>query len=140
MKLTIGRFRIGQAGCSEREIARLESKFGVRLPSPYRKFLSRFGRDRDASSVLSGSDYFVPVLFELRAWADELLQENGSPFQLHPKDFVVLMHQGYQFFYFRADGTSDDPPVFFYFEGREQPEQKFSTVSEWLRTFDVLVA
>jgi len=133
MKLNIGRFQIGQNGCSGAEIAALESRFGVRLPGPYRKFLSRFGRDRQASSVLGGSDYFVPVLFELRAWAEELLQENGSQFQLHPQDFVALMHQGYQFFYFRADGLSDDPPVFYYCEGWKQSEKKFGTISDWLK-------
>ena len=112
----------------------------MRLPSSYRRFLARFGRDSDASSALRGSDYFVPVLFKLRSWAEELLQEDGSPFQLHSQDFVISMHQGYQFLFFRADGTSDDPPVFFCFEGRKQPEQKFASISDWLRECNVYVA
>ena len=140
MKLSLGRFQIGHDGCSDKEIAELESRFSVRLPSPYRRFLSRFGRDANASFSLRGSDYFIPRLFELRSWAEEMLRESGSPFALHPQDFVPLMHQGYQFYYFRADGASDDPPVFYYFESRTQPEQKFSTVSDWLRQYEVFVA
>lgn len=140
MKLTIGRFQIGHDGCFDWEIAKLESKLGVRFPSPYRRFLRRFGRDNAASSALRGSDYFVPVLFELRSWAEELLQESGSPFALHPQDFVLLMHQGYHFCYFRADGENDDPPVYFYCESRKQPEKKFGTISDWLREHGVFVA
>jgi len=140
MKLSIGKYQIGHSGCTDREIGKLESKFGVRLPGPYRKFLSRFGRDKNASPALSGSDYFVPVLFKLRGWAEELLQESGSHFQFHPQDFVVLMHQGYQFLYFRADGANHDPPVFYYLENQKQPEQKFGSVSDWLKAFEVYVA
>lgn len=131
--ITFGRFPFGNQGCSDADIAELESKFGVRFPTPYRRFLSRFGRDDNASSSLRGSDYYVPVLFDLRSGAEELLMECGSPFALHPQDFVFLMHQGYQFFYFRADGTSDDPPVFYYFEGWKQPVQKFNAISDWLK-------
>jgi hypothetical protein len=138
--LSLGRFQFGHHGCSRREIAKLESRFGVRFPSPYRRFLARFGRDGDASFALRGSDYYIPRLFDLRSGAEELLRESGSPFALHPQDFVLLMHQGYQFYYFRADGASDDPPVYYYFEGRTRPEQKFSTVSDWLREFEVFVA
>jgi hypothetical protein len=140
MKLTFGRFQIGHDGCFDWEIAKLESKLGVRFPSPYRRFLRRLGRDNAASSALRGSDYFVPVLFELRPWAEELLRESGSPFALHPQDFILLMHQGYQFYYFRADGANDDPPVFEYIEGGAQPEQKFRSISDWLREYGVFVA
>ena len=133
MKFSFGPFQIGHNGCSERQIVELESRFGIRFPSPYRRFLSRFGRDSDASSALRGSDYYLPRLPDLRSWADELLRESGSPFVLHPQDFVFLMHQGYQFFFYRADGESDDPPVFYYFEGWTQPVLKFSTVSDWLK-------
>lgn len=140
MKLSLGRFQIGHDGCSEKEIAELESRFGVRLPNPYRRFLRRFGRDDAASSSLRGSDYYVPLLFELRSWAEEMLRESGCPFALHPQDFIILMHQGYQFYYFRADGASDDPPVHCYLEGRTQPEEKFSAISDWLRECGVFVA
>lgn len=140
MKFSLGRFQIGYKGCSSREIEELEARFGVRLPSPYCRFLSRFGRDGVASPALRGSDYYMPLLFSLRAWAEDLLKADGSAFTLHPQDFVLFMHQGYQFCYFRADGASDDPPVFFYFEDWMQPEQRFSTLSDWLKTHGVYVA
>ena len=140
MKLSIGKFQIGHSGCSDHDIAKLESKFGVQLPGPYKRFLSRFGRDKSASRMLVGTDYFVPVLFKLRDWAEELLHEDGFPFQLHPQDFVFLMHQGYQFCYFRADGANDDPPVFYYLENQKKPEQKFGSVSDLLKKLGVYVA
>lgn len=139
MKFSLGRLQMGHDGCFEWEIAKLESRFCVRLPSPYRRFLSRFGRDNAASASLRGSDYYVPLLFDLRVWAEELLRDGGASFALHPQDFVIMMHQGYEFYYFRADGCSDDPPVHWYREGWTQPKESFNAISDWLRAHRVIV-
>jgi len=46
----------------------------------------------------------------------ELLEENQFP-QTLPKDaFVFLMHQGYQFSFFRLS-EGENPPIYFYCEG-----------------------
>jgi hypothetical protein len=42
------------------------------------------------------------------------------------------MHQGYQFFYFIADGSSDDPPVYYYLEGEPEVVRRFERLSDLL--------
>jgi len=140
MKLQLGRLQVGHDGCPRGQIDEIESSLGVRLPSSYRRFLARFGRDDGASAALRGSDYYLPLLLDLRSGAEELLRESNSSFALHPQDFVFWMHQGYQFCFFRADGSNQDPPVFYYFEGWPQPQEKFISVSDWLRDYGVFVA
>jgi hypothetical protein len=41
------------------------------------------------------------------------------------------MHQGYQFLFFKCDG-SDDPPVYYYLEGDSSPTKKFDRFTEWI--------
>lgn len=107
-------------GCTPEEIASLERKFGIKLPELYRDWLRTMGRS--AGHYLQGSDAFYPALLELRDWATELLAENGNPFSLADDAFVFLMHQGYQFLYFRTGSQNPDPPVMYYFEGKPQSQ------------------
>jgi hypothetical protein len=66
---------------------------------------------------------------DLHRAADTLLREDGQP--LLPKNaFVFLMHQGYHFMYFIADGQSDDPPVYYYLEGELRMVRKFDRFSD----------
>jgi hypothetical protein len=48
-----------------------------------------------------------------------MLTEDGFPQKLPDDGFVFFMHQGYQFNFFRVSGE-DDPPVYRYFEGKDQ--------------------
>lgn len=114
-------------GCSPKEINEIESFYGVKLPITYVNFLERMGKG--AGTYLEGSSVFYDEIFELREWATELLSENN--FKSLPKDgFVFYMHQGYQFaFFYLFDG--EDPPVYYYYEGRnrfefERKEEKFT--------------
>lgn len=66
---------------------------------------------------------------DLREIAEQLLQENNQP-PLPAQAFVFLMHQGYQFLYFVADGKNDDPPVYGYLEGEQGIVKKFEHFSE----------
>src|SRR5689334_21971166 len=66
-------------GCSDEEIAEVETKCGFKLPTVYRSFLSKVGRD--AGPFLLGSDYYYPRLLELNDWAVELLNEDATEFQ-----------------------------------------------------------
>jgi hypothetical protein len=58
-----------------------------------------------------------------------LLLENHQP-PLPNKAFVFFMHQGYQFMYFIADSSSDDPPVFYYLEGEPTTVQHYERLSD----------
>ncbi|HMB55426.1 MAG TPA: SMI1/KNR4 family protein [Thermoanaerobaculia bacterium] len=119
----------GLAGCSEEEIGRFESALGAPLPAAYRRFLARAGRS--AGDFMVGSDLHYPGLLKLRAAADELLEDDGTPFRLGPHQVVFLMHQGYQFL-FLDDAGGDDPAVHHYLEG-EEPNRVCNSFSEWLR-------
>lgn len=63
---------------------------------------------------LVGTDLFYrhPDLYES---AIELLEEDEVKNFLQKDDFVFMMHQGYMFWYFKADGTPD-PDIYFYYE------------------------
>jgi hypothetical protein len=71
---------------------------------------------RSAGEFLVGTDFLFPDVLTLRGQAEGLLRECAAPLVLDPADFVFAMHQGYQFLFFRCDG-SDDPPVFHYQDG-----------------------
>jgi hypothetical protein len=124
------RFRsVGLHGspCSAFEVEELERNAGLPLPAAYRAYLLIAGRQPPSAWV--GTDCTVSHLPELRGWAEDLLREGGQP-SLPPDAFVFLMHQGYQFMYFLADGCSDDPPVFYYLEGEPQVVRKFERFSD----------
>lgn len=117
-------------GCTEQEIAALEQAVAQTLPPAFRAYLLRCGKMPDA--VFTGSDCCYGDLFHLREDAEDLLEENGQPFNLPKRAFVFLMHQGYQFLYFLTDGKSPDPPVQYYLEGEEGPEKKYPSFTAFL--------
>lgn len=92
------------------EVEGLERRLGVTFPSAYKAFLLILGCDGGPDFV--GSDCTTKHLPWLRDGAHELLRRSGSTVLLPEKAVVCLMHQGYFFVYFVADGKSDDPPVF----------------------------
>src|SRR5438034_575581 len=98
-------------GCSESEVTQLENHFGVHLPQTYRDFLKYFGKQ--AGRLFEGTDCFYEQLWNLRFWAEELLQADAQHFILSRDSFVFSMHQGYEFLYIQTE-VGDDPPVFQY--------------------------
>ena len=113
------------------EVDGLENQLGLPLPPAYRAYLLVAGAEPPAELI--GSDCHGNCLPQLRAWAEELIEEAGRPFDLPADAVVFLMHQGYQFFYFRADGVNADPPVWYYHEKRVDQEQADSSFSTWVR-------
>jgi hypothetical protein len=104
--------------CTEREIRIMEQHIGLPLPGAYKEFLLWMGHG--AGGFMRGSDCFYEHLPRLRAWAMELLWENGYAEPLPEDAFVFYMHQGYLFYFVRA-GEGNDPPVYFYSEAMETP-------------------
>lgn len=111
-------------------IARLEEHLGLPIPPAYRAYLAIAGASPPPKVI--GSDCHDHSLFKLRDWAVELLRESGDPFRLPDDAIVFLMHQGYQFFYFHADGRSDDPPVYYYLEYQPTAERRHECFSDWV--------
>jgi len=129
----IGHYRnLGLSGSAlwASEVAALERHLGLILPAAYRAYLLVAGAYPPPNLV--GSDCHNDYLYKLREWADILLGECGHPFALPADSVVFLMHQGYQFFYFRADGGTDDPAVWYYYENWSAPEQRYNRFSDWV--------
>lgn len=59
---------------------------------------------------------------ELNEWATKLLNEDNVDNFLCEEDFVFMMHQGYMFWYFKANGN-ENPDVFFYQEAELVPKK-----------------
>jgi hypothetical protein len=99
------------------DVAQLEKEAGVPLPAAYKAYLLIAGQQPSTAWV--GSDCTIQHLPKLSGWAEHLLSVNHQP-ALPKQAFVFIMHQGYQFKYFIADGRSDDPPVSYLPGGRAQ--------------------
>lgn len=112
------------------QVAALERHLGLLLPAAYRAYLQLAGAYPPPTLV--GSDCHGDYLYKLREWASILLEACGSPFELPIDAVVFLMHQGYQFFYFRVDGGTDDPAVWYYYENWPAPEQRYDRFSDWV--------
>jgi hypothetical protein len=69
----------------------------------------------------------------LNEGAAEILKEDGAEFFLEPNDLVFMMHQGYMFWYFKADGNPD-PIVYGYFEGKLKPDNH-GPFSEFIKDY-----
>lgn len=102
-------------GCANADIDAIEKSFGQTFPASYKAYLLIAGKYPPPFWV--GTNCVLNDLSELRSGAEELLLECGQPFELPKNAFVFAMHQGYQFMYFLV-GESDDPEVFYYYEGK----------------------
>lgn len=104
-------------GCTQDEVIKLEQQLRIYFPKAYQEFLLLMGHG--AGNFLRGSDCFFEHLLCLQNWAVKLLQENNFSESLPEDAFVFLMHQGYQFSFFRLS-EGDDPPTYYYCEGSDQ--------------------
>lgn len=105
-------------GCSLSQIEKIERHHGARLPLTYVEFLYAMGVR--AGRFMEGSSMFYNEIFDLREGAIEVLAENNFK-PLPDNAFVFYMHQGYQFAFFKMD-EGDNPPVYYYSEGRPQDD------------------
>ncbi|MCU0543207.1 MAG: SMI1/KNR4 family protein [Oscillatoriaceae cyanobacterium Prado104] len=104
-------------GCTRDEVCAIEQNLGISLPPAYQEFLLSMGHS--AGKFLRGSDCFFDRLPQIQEWAIELLQENNFAQSLPEDAFIFLMHQGYQFSFFRLSEGAD-PPTYSYCEGTDQ--------------------
>ena len=117
--------------CSGKDVAKIEEFFKIELPAFYKEFLLTMGKS--AGQFMRGNSVFYNEIFDLREGSIELLNENDFK-ELPENTFVFWMHQGYQFAFFYLD-QGDNPPVYFYYEGKtkdnfELKENSFSNFLE----------
>ena len=86
-----------------------------KLPTVYRKF--RRSCNWRTPWSLVGTDLRLNGE-NLNYWAKQLLEENAIECFLKDKDYVFMMHQGYIFWYFEANGD-ENPDVYSFHEGNE---------------------
>jgi hypothetical protein len=116
----------GGVGLSEQEIANVEQELGVSFPSVFRAFLVAMGKNH--GQLFRGSDTSPDDYLEYRQVAEEQLMQSGAP-SLTARTVVFLLHQGYSFYFFEADG-SYDPPIYLYVEGNTKPQKLAATFAE----------
>jgi hypothetical protein len=112
-------------GCSDAEIARLETELGRPLPESYRTYLRLAGKS--AGEFLAASEARFQNLGQIKEGIDEV----EGDWQPSRDDFVFMMHQGYEFTFFKL---SDDPepPIWQYVEGHAGPEVAWPSFSAFL--------
>lgn len=105
-------------GCTSEQIDEVSAAQGTRLPASYLEFLriagSSSGREHEGENV------FYPNVLWLKEEAQALIRECGTPFQLPPDAVVFSMYQGGQFMFIEGE-AGDDPPVFHFIEGNQEP-------------------
>ena len=101
------------------ELDKLEEELDLIFPSVYKAFYSKC--QKAAPKELVGVDLYNDKP-ELKEWAVALLEEDKVENFLTEKDFVFMMHQGYIFWYFRADGN-ENPIVYGYHESELEPKK-----------------
>lgn len=110
------------------KIQEIESYFDVSLPADYVLFLKEMGLS--GGDFVKGSDCFYDRIFDLRGYAQELLEEDNSNFKLKKEHFVFFSHQGYSFAFF--DSSLDNPPIYYYFEEDMEPHIKYPSFASFI--------
>lgn len=111
-------------GCREEEIAGLESRFGVRLPESYRKFLRFMGRGPRGFLERDHWEAFYP---------DLLRMGQGAEYEYAcadlPPSYFVFASRLTLYLFFVADGSAEDPPVYAFGDGHDGGHKKSTTRS-----------
>lgn len=94
------------------DLIQIERTQGLKFPKIYKEFYERCKKSIPNGMV--GTDLYNNYK-ELKNWAVELLKEDNAENFLSNDDFVFMMHQGYMFWYFKANGN-ENPSVYFYQE------------------------
>lgn len=116
------------------KLTRIEKEYQLLLPEVYKEFYQlcsvSIPHNLVGTSLLNNYAYA-----DLKNGAEELLEEYGVDNFLKSDDFIFMMHQGYLFWYFKADGHHD-PTVFGYYEGKLKPDS-FGRFSEFVKQYHV---
>lgn len=110
--------------CTEEEVRKLEYWLQCSLPPAYKEFL--FWTGHYAGGLLKGTNWLYQDIYHLYADAIKLMEHDSFPVTLPTDAIVFLMHEQYQFGFFRAS-EGDDPPVYYYIESDDEIALKIST-------------
>jgi hypothetical protein len=135
MNLFYDRYRkmgLDGGGMDDTSIDAFEKHLGLPIPDAYRAYL-RIAGSREPSALV-GSECTAGRVHHL---TESVRCDNSGYDVLIPDNAIVFfMHQGYIFYYFLADGVTDDPAVYFYHESISETEvrQLNDRFSDWVYT------
>lgn len=129
----IGQRRIDVIGLNESEIKSLEKEHNINFPYAFRLFLSKMAAGK--LKIFDHQSFNLSSIIETHEVAELITEEDKHAM---PDNSYPFSHwQGYQFYYFINDGTSD-PPTYLYMEGgddlNEHPPEitSLGNFSKWL--------
>jgi hypothetical protein len=112
------------------KLSQIEQERQISLPEIYKDFYRLCSLSIPAKLIGTDLHNTHP---ELNKWAIELLDEDGIENFLDDCDFVFMMHQGYMFWYFKADGNPD-PIVYGYYENKLKSDNRV-LLSEFIKEY-----
>ena len=96
-------------GCTGAEVRALEARYGVRLPAAYRLFLTTLGREAGLVSVANTG---LSLFYREVASLTENVRQDPMFHVLPERAYVFASDQSIRYWFFVADGRSEDPEVF----------------------------
>jgi hypothetical protein len=103
-------------GCSESEIKRICDASALPLPNAYLEFLRVAGKG--AGRFMWEVNQYYDDMLILNSEAEDILNDyEEGKLSLPDNAYVFSMRYGEQFLFFIADGSTDNPPVYYYYEG-----------------------
>lgn len=116
-------------GCSNKDIAELESRYQLKLPAAYKEFLSVLGQG--AGRLLADCSWRFPDLNHANSVLQDKLQSDLAAFELPKSVFAFLECSAAEILFFNTmDG--DDPPVYLIELISEPPRIWANSFSEWI--------
>jgi len=112
------------------ELSQLEEKYNFHFPEIYKKFYQKCKSSTPKGMV--GTDLFNNHN-KLKEWAIELLNENNTENFLKDDDFVFMMHQGYIFWYFQANGNPN--PIVYGYNEEDLLPKRISDLKNFLNEY-----
>jgi SMI1 / KNR4 family (SUKH-1) len=122
-------------GCTDAEIAAIETKYSVRLPAAYRSFLALMGQESGRlfthDHVGTSYQYVLGETESLRRFLDSGRAEPPSSFEL-PRDALVILTRDLHCQFIRCNDP-EDSPVWYFNIGEWSVAQCNTSITEWLR-------
>jgi hypothetical protein len=129
-------------GCSENEIAILESRYGLCLPQSYRWYLGIMGHQSGRLFKCDHMALSYPFVLDLTArqrqtWAERTAEGGSGPppsFQLPSDSLLIASRLGDQFEFIRCNDP-DDSPVWYFNNWDWQTQEAHPTILAWLESW-----
>lgn len=128
-------------GCSANEVAALEAKYSLRLPTSYRRYLEIMGHGPGRLFKHDHMAVTYPYVLEMTRdqhqlwakWRDEHGRHPAPPpeFEFPADALIIAGRLGEQFSFIRCSGQ-DDVPVWYLNNYRWQTREMHASVLEWL--------